>query len=142
MPGKYHAQGTWWVIVHGISKSQTWLSNWACTCIHILCLALGNKSDPFIADPSIVIISSDPDMQKQMILRILCNWHWGYHINDRMWQLTSDTGRQLDQPANTEMRGYKPDELIKKIFTTQIITTVWSPTNLDLTLWNAKSNGP
>ena len=85
MPGKYHARGTWWAAVHGIAKSQTRLSNWECTRIHLICPALVKKSDPFVADPSTVIISSDPDTQEQMILSILCNWHWGYHINDSVW---------------------------------------------------------
>ena len=85
MPEKYHARETWWATVHGIAKSQTWLGNWVCAHTHIICPALVNKSDPFVADPSTVIISSDPDMQEQMILSILCNWHWGYHINDSVW---------------------------------------------------------
>ena len=29
-------RGAWWVTVHGIEKSQTWLSNWACTHIPVL----------------------------------------------------------------------------------------------------------
>ena len=27
-------RGTWWATVHGVVKSQTWLSNWACTHTH------------------------------------------------------------------------------------------------------------
>jgi len=26
-------RGAWWAIVHGITNSQTWLSNWACTMV-------------------------------------------------------------------------------------------------------------
>ena len=26
LPGKFHGQGTWWATVHGVIKSQTWLS--------------------------------------------------------------------------------------------------------------------
>ena len=27
-------RGAWWVTVHGVTKSQTWMSNWARTCTH------------------------------------------------------------------------------------------------------------
>ena len=27
-------RGAWWASVHGATKSQTWLSDWACTCTH------------------------------------------------------------------------------------------------------------
>ena len=30
--------GAWWAIVHGVSKSQVWLSNWVCT---YTCMACG-----------------------------------------------------------------------------------------------------
>ena len=36
LPGKFHGFGGWRSTVHGVTKSQTWLSNWACTgtCTH------------------------------------------------------------------------------------------------------------
>ena len=27
LPGEFHGQGAWWAIVHGVAKSQTWLSD-------------------------------------------------------------------------------------------------------------------
>ena len=31
-------RGTWWATVHGVTKSQTWLSNWACAIYHLVAM--------------------------------------------------------------------------------------------------------
>ena len=31
-------RGTWWATVHGVTKSQTRLSNWACTIYHLVAM--------------------------------------------------------------------------------------------------------
>ena len=30
LPGKFHGQGTWWAIVHGVAKSRTRLNTHTC----------------------------------------------------------------------------------------------------------------
>ena len=40
-PGKFHGQRAWWATVHGVAKSQRWLSNWA----HIKKAWIGGKRE-------------------------------------------------------------------------------------------------
>ena len=63
-------------------------------------------------------------------------------VHAKMGSVKDRNGRDLTKAENIKKRWQEyTEELYKKIFTTQIITMVWSLTESQ-TSWNAKSSGP
>ena len=59
----------------------------------------------------------------------------------KMGSIKDKNGMDLTEAEDTNRWQEYTDELYKKIFTTQIITMVWSLT-YSQTSWNVKSSGP
>ena len=94
----------------GVTKSRTWLSDWTTT--NDFLITYHSKITTIIPDSELFIINLGG---------------WTFHA--KMGSIKDRNGMDLTEAENIKKRWQEyTEELYKKIFTTQIITMVWSLT--------------